>query len=233
MLSTTRALNIALDDLQSETRERRRLEGEILAVSEREQARLGSELHDNLGQQLVGTAMLLQVLANQLTGEAHPLAADAKRIQEYLAESLATTRSLAKSFYPVTLEQAGLRVALEELAVRTELQTKVRSEVVMDPDFTLEKESAIHLYRIVQEALTNAIKHGRASYVRIECHSKPGLQKVVVTDDGRGFTMPSDKASGLGLHLFQYRARLIGAEVEIRNCAAGGCQVICSMRTDT
>ncbi|MDB6155162.1 MAG: response regulator [Chthoniobacteraceae bacterium] len=227
----TEGLKIAMKELNAEIFERHRLEGEILKVSEREQARLGSELHDDLGQKLLGITILAKVLADQLGTEGQRYAAEARRLQTYLAETMTTTRNLAKSFYPVELEQGGLSMALRELAARTELLANVRCEVFVDARFHPEKESVIHLYRIVQESITNAIKHGKAQNIRIACQSGSGHQRVVVTDDGNGLTSPLGDSAGMGLQLFQYRARLIGATLNISNRDGGGCELVCSMST--
>ena len=218
--------------LVAEMAEHRRLEREILEISEREQARLGQDLHDDLGQQLAGIGMFAFTLNEMLRAEGHRCAADAEFMMTSLTSALNTARNLAKSLFPIELEYGGLTVALEELAQRTGMLTKVRFQLTVDPAFEIEKNSAIHLYRIVQESVGNAIKHSKAQTITIECQVLDGVRTVRVTDDGVGFKEPEQESkwTGMGLHLFQYRARLIGATVEVKALSEGkGCQVTCRL----
>ena len=216
--------------LENEIAVRRRLEGEILKLSEREQTRLGQDLHDDLGQQLAGIGMLSQILVSQLQEESHPCAGDAERIAKCLTDSIITTRNLAKSFYPVELERGGLVLALQDLALRTELLSKISCNVTADAEFRFEKTTEIHLYRIVQESINNALKHGGATHVEIDCLRDNGHWMLTVTDNGTGFTAPEPgRETGMGLHIFQYRAALIGAEISVRRGTPGGCVVACSI----
>ncbi len=231
VLVRTEVLNLAMQELKAEVAERRRLEEEILTVREREQARIGQDLHDDLGQQLAGMAMLSHALATRLRTDSHPKASDAAQLKTFLTESISTTRNLAKSFYPVELERGGLIIALQDLARRTELFTRIRCEVRVDSAFQFEKAAAIHLYRIVQESVSNAIKHGKARHIAIECLARDGVSTLSVVDDGIGFKEPArDKRSGMGLHLFKYRARMIGAEIVVSSGEKGGCKVLCSIK---
>ncbi|MDB6156092.1 MAG: putative sensor signal transduction histidine kinase, partial [Chthoniobacteraceae bacterium] len=230
VMERTEVLSIAMEELREEIAERQRLEQEILKVSEHEQARLGQDLHDDLGQQLAGMAMLAQLLSNQLGAEAHPKAIHAAQLKNFLTDSINTTRDLAKSLYPVELEHGGLLLALADLAHRTELVSKVRCVVQADETFSFEKDAAIHLYRIVQESLSNALRHGKPSHITIDCVMSDGMPKVTVTNDGEGFKQPGGKWAGIGLHLFQYRARAIGAEVMVSSGENGGCKVTCLMK---
>jgi PAS domain S-box-containing protein len=230
VMERTEGLRIAMEELRQEIVERQRLEQEILKVSEHEQARLGQDLHDDLGQQLVGMAMLAQLLSNQLGAEAHPRASHAAQLKTFLTDSINTTRELAKSLYPVELEHGGLLLALADLAHRTELVSSVRCAVHADEAFSFEKEAGIHLYRIVQESLSNALRHGNPQHITIDCSMSDGLPRVTVTDDGGGFKEPRGKWAGMGLHLFQYRARAIGAEVLVGLGENGGCKVTCLMK---
>jgi signal transduction histidine kinase len=216
--------------LENEISARRRLEGEILKLSEREQTRLGQDLHDNLGQQLAGIGMLAQVHLNRLQKEMHPSAEEAERIARFLTESISTTRNLAKSFYPVELERGGLILALLDLALRTELLSKVSCTVTADPDFRFEKATEGHLYRIVQECINNALKHGKATNIQVVCATKDRFATLTVTDNGTGFApTEAGQETGMGLHIFQYRAALIGAEITVRRGDPAGCVVTCRL----
>ena len=226
----TDVIKMTMRELQREFAERRRLEGEILDIGERAQTRIGQDLHDDLGQQLVGTTILMGLLSSHLNAESHPRAKEAARLQTVLTEVINTTRNLARSLYPVELERGGLNLSLQELANRTELLAGISCQVNADESFQFEKAVEIHLYRIVQESISNALKHGMARNVVIEGSVRDGVATLTVTDDGSGFVPPEEgKWAGIGLHLFQYRARLIGAQLTVTCGENGGCQVRCSI----
>lgn len=228
VVERTKELRSTVRVLENEISLRRRLEGEILKLSEREQTRLGQDLHDNLGQQLAGIGMLSQVLLSELQAESHPAAVDAEQIVRCLTESISTTRNLAKSFYPVELERGGLILALQDLALRTQLLSRIRCTVNADAEFRFGKPTEIHLYRIVQESINNAIKHGKAIHIQIDCLRENGVWALTVTDNGKGFTAPEPgRETGMGLHIFQYRADLIGARISVRRGNPDGCVVTC------
>ncbi|MEO5715506.1 MAG: PAS domain-containing protein [Luteolibacter sp.] len=230
VVERTTELRSTVSVLENEIAARRRLEGEILKLSEREQTRLGQDLHDNLGQQLAGIGMLSQILSSRLQKESHPSAVDAEQIASFLTESISTTRNLAKSFYPVELERGGLILALQDLALRTELLSKICCNVTANAGFHFEKPTEIHLYRIVQESINNALKHGRATSIRIDCLTENGVWTLTVTDNGKGFTAQEPgQETGMGHHIFQYRAALIGADISVRRGTQGGCVVTCSI----
>lgn len=226
----TSELRTAVATLESEIAERQRLEREILEISEREQRRLGLELHDDLAQQLTGLEMFAFGLREDLAASAHPSATEAGHLMAGFNRALTTARHLSKSFFPVELEHGGLILAIKDLAHRTELLTKIRCEVKADSCFRIEPEAAIHLYRIVQESIGNALKHARAKHITIECRVREGVRTVRVCDDGVGFKQKpkADAWAGIGLHLLQYRARLLGATVEVKARSQGrGCQMTC------
>lgn len=226
----TDVLETAMDDLRDEVAERQRLEEEILQIGERQQMRIGQDLHDDLGQQLVGIAILAGILSRELEAEANPKAHEAEQLSAYITAAISATRNLAKSFYPVELERAGLLPALHDLAQRTELLSTASCTLSGDDDFAVEKAAEIHLYRIVQESISNAIRHGHASRIEIQCRKRDDRQTLTITDNGSGFTPPkAGQQSGMGLHLFHYRARLIGASIDVRRMDPGGCQVTCSL----
>ena len=223
----TQELRDAVQTLEKEIVARRRLEQEVLETSEREQSRLGQDLHDDLGQQLAGIGMLAQLLGAKLQAQNHPTAADAAELSSICRNALDTTRNLARSFYPVELQKHGLQIAIEALAHRTEAMTEAVCKTKFSTRFKPKKEAAIHLYRIVQESITNAIRHGRARNISIEGTQQAGMLVLTITDDGIGLKN-AEASSGLGLHIFQYRARLIGAKVEVNQLTpSGGCRVTC------
>ena len=225
----TSELRAAMAALEFEIIERQRLEREILEVSEREQCRLGQDLHDGLGQELVGIALHGKVLANTLEAEYHPSAKAAADIATYTRGSIDSARRLAKGLYPVELSRYGLLLALEDLAHQTSERLGTCCELRQSGEEpALPKSAEIHIYRIVQECISNALKHGQAHRITIESLAGDGVHTFTVTDDGLGFEKRAG-SSGMGLHLMDYRARVIGAEIDVRKPAEGGCRVTCQM----
>jgi PAS domain S-box-containing protein len=227
----TSALSEINDELNHEIIERRRLEKDLITISEQEQRRLGEDVHERLGSQLAGMGFLCQVLASRLRSEAHPRAGDAAELNVLLKQSLDVARSIAHSSYPVDLETGGLFAAVQGLADRTSQVYGIDCELRCKRREILEHGGgmAIHIYRIIQEAVTNAIKHGRAASIIIECRLAGGVGTISITNDGAAFE-PKEQPAGMGLHLMRYRARLIGGEIEMRRPDKGGCEVRCTFK---
>lgn len=229
VLERTAELRETVQALEVEILKRQRLEREILEISEREQCRLGQDLHDGLGQELAGIAMLGDAHARQLTAESHPAAQAAGHIASYIRAAIESTRMLAKGLYPIDLDRYGLLLALTDLADQTSRRAGIHCELrqtgAVPP---LEKSAEIHIYRIVQECIGNAVKHGNPRHITIESLAGDGSHTFSVTDDGDGFQEPMAN-SGMGLHLMKYRARLIGAHIRVEHPEQGGCQVSCRL----
>ena len=207
--------------------ERKRLEKEILEISEREQRRIGQDLHDGLCQQLAGIEMLSQVLAQRLAPKAKDASARAAEIAKAVRESISQTRLLARGLSPVTLESEGLMSALAELALNTEKMFCVRClfdcpEVVQ---FN-EHAAATHLFRIAQEAVSNAIKHGKAKQISIQLRADAGHLRLRVNDDGIGFPENFSGGTGMGLRIMQSRIGMVGGSLTIERQVTGGTSVI-------
>jgi signal transduction histidine kinase len=222
------ASSAAISTLQTQILMRSRLEQEVLEIREREQSRLGRDLHDDLGQQLTGIGMLSQRISSKLAKEAHALEGDAAELTGFIKDAVITARNMARSFYPVELEGGGIRRALEDFAARTRKLTEIDCTAEIQPEFTASKEAAIHVYRLAQEAVSNTVKHAQATRVTIVGSIENGHRLLTITDNGKGIQKSNTGKQGIGLHLFQYRARLIGANVEVKNVTEGtGCQVRC------
>ena len=177
LLTSLRNLNRELEDkvrqrtaaLTQEMAERARLEKEILEVSEREQRRIGHDLHDSLCQHLTGTALAGQVLGEKLAAKSLPEAADANRVVGLVEDGISLARNLARGIYPVEMEAEGLMAAFQELAANITAISKITC--VFDcptPVLVHDALAATHLYRIAQEATTNAIRHGKARHIGIQ-----------------------------------------------------------------
>lgn len=203
--------------LQQEMAERRRLEGALIQADEKQQRALGRELHDGLGQQLTSTAFFAATLAQRLERQGRPEAEAAQRIVTLTNQAIDMVRALARGLYPAALESAGLRAALQELADNTRMLNNVDCELWVGPTVHIDEASlAIHLYRIAQESVNNALKHGQAKHINISLETVAGQHRLTVSDDGCGFD-PAELATGpgMGLHNLRYRAALLGGELII------------------
>jgi len=171
--------------LTDEMAERERLECELLEISEREQHRIGQDLHDGLCQHLTGATLAGQVLEEKLEALHLPVAADASRVVEIIEEGINLSRKLAKGLYPVEIEADGLMLALEEFAITSSKLFKVSCRFECDlPVLIYDSATAGHLYRIAQEAVGNAIKHGKAKNILIRLDASEDNTVLSVKDDG-------------------------------------------------
>jgi PAS domain S-box-containing protein len=210
--------------------ERVNLEREILEISEREQRRIAQDLHDGLGQLLVGTAYLGNTLRQELAAKAFPEARQLDRLLRALNEAIRQTRGLARGLHPVKPEPNGLMVALKELASRTRALFHVGCRYICrEPVLIEDSTTATHLYRIAQEALTNAIKHGKPGLIQISLTQTPGWVNLTVKDNGVGLPTRLRNQRGLGLRIMRYRAGAIGGSLAIQKEAGGGTTVVCSV----
>jgi PAS domain S-box-containing protein len=196
--------------------ERKRLEQEILDVSSRERQTIGRDLHDGLGQELTGVALMLRGLATRIQKQCPEFLEQVNEIVALVNQSIDTARTLARGLLPVNTDGGGLSVALRALADQSRtlygLEVDFRAEVL--PELTLSETTASHLYRIAQEALTNTARHGRASAVAIFLLVTNNRFSLKITDNGVGIGGAS-AGSGMGLKIMKYRAGMIGAKLEI------------------
>jgi PAS domain S-box-containing protein len=222
----TLALRRANEELKSEIARRKGVEGEILAVSDREQQRLGQELHDGLCQHLTGVAFMARSVALRLRQHRVIDAADIEKIAELVNTAAADTRNLSHALHRIDVDAAGLITALSDLAKREIWRTPCRVDV--QPSFRMEDDvGAAHLYRIAREAVINANKHARARQIVIKLERLPKAMVLRVIDDGVGFPNQPNPAKGLGCHIMKYRAQLIGGNLEIDFPHKGGTRVSC------
>jgi PAS domain S-box-containing protein len=197
--------------------ERKRLEQEILDISSRERHSIGRDLHDGLGQELTGVALMLRGLATRFKHQFPEGETSINEIVGLVNQSIETARSLARGLMPVRTDSGGLPFALRELAARSRdlygLAVNFRAEIW--PEITLSEGSASHLYRIAQEALTNAARHGRATKIDILLMVTKNTFLLRITDDGIGIGSSNKAVAGMGLKTMKYRAGMIGAKIEI------------------
>ena len=208
--------------------ELKRLEKEVLEASETEQRRIGQDLHDGLGQELTGLSFLTQNLRRRLADGGRAEAADADRIAGLIARTIDQTRELARGLSPVEWGSDGLAAALRNLARTVRATYGVPCTAECDSAARVEDHvAAVHLYRIAQEALTNAARHAGASAIRLRLVPQGSDVVLTVDDNGRGLSPDAPGGRGLGLRLMQYRARSIGATLAWRPAPGGGTMVQC------
>ncbi len=208
--------------LAAESREREWLEKEILTISEREQQRIGHELHDSLCQHLTATALASQVLEEKLEEQSSPLVQDSKTIINLIEEGIAIARNLARGLFPVEIEAEGLLSALHELAERNSIRQGTICR--FDTEHTVLIHDAFvagHLYRIAQEAVGNAVRYSGAAEIVLSLAETEDGVKLAIRDNGRGIPHLPQKRKGMGLHIMRHRATMIGGRFEIHSDSSG------------
>lgn len=213
--------------------ERRLLEKQILDISEQEQRRLGQDLHDSLGGQLTGVALMGKALAHKLAAKSLPEAAVAEEVVRIINEAIGQTRAIARGLCPVELRAAGLLSALREFASETERRCHISCRFQADKGILIQNESvASHLFRIVQEAVHNALRHGAARTIAISLARVGDQIALEIRDDGTGLPSPLPASKGMGLRTMKYRADNIGAEFTVFPGEARGTVVSCLLPTE-
>jgi signal transduction histidine kinase len=237
LLSSLRALQHDLEAtvrertqaLRHEMVQRQRLEEEILQISEREQRRIGHDLHDSLCQHLTATALAGQVLGERLASKSLPEAADAGKVVELVEDGITLARNLARGLYPVDMDAEGLMDAFRDLADTMSQAGRIRCVFECDaPVLIHDDAAATHLYRIAQEAVRNAIQHGKPRRVGITLAERDGFVTLTVEDDGIGVPESAEKSGGLGIQIMAHRAAVIGGSFSIEPGPTGGTIVTCS-----
>lgn len=223
------APNLNLNILRDIT-ERRDLEKEIQEISEKEQRRLGQDLHDGLGQSLTGISFLTKVLQQKLAAKKAAEEKDAALIVKLIKDSLLQARELARGLCPTVLDTNDIQAALEQLSENLKKYFAVASSANCDPAIKIKDNAvAVHLYRIAQEATTNAIKHGKAKKIWIRLSRENEVIVLQVKDNGVGFAAGGIKDKGMGLRVMQHRARMIGATLDIDGKKNEGTTVTCRL----
>jgi PAS domain S-box-containing protein len=214
--------------LRAEIAERRRLEREVLRVSEFEQRRIGQDIHDGLCQQLAGITYLTQSLETEPCKDHRLMRSRLGKVRELLQKALADAREVAHGLSPLHLESGGLSDALRELARTTRKNHGIDCRFLCPrPVLVDDVARATHLYRIAQEAVHNSLKHGRAKTIRIGLRTANGVLRLRVEDSGRGLRKSGQVRHGLGLPSMGYRARALGGQFEIGKRPGGGVIVTC------
>jgi len=224
---------------QNDVTKQRALEQEVLEVSAREQERIARDLHDGLGQVLTGVSFLAATVEGHLRAEGSAHADELERIKEHVQEAISQARELAHGLHPVNIESDGLVKALVHLADSVEATYGVSCSFVYNRLILIEDHTmAAHLYRIAQEATSNAVRHGGASEVAISLQDTaeenggsgdaPGPIVLSIMDDGAGISDEAlQQSDGMGLHTMRNRAQRIGGTLEVGRDPDGGTYVRC------
>lgn len=205
------------------------LEQQILEIGDDERRRIGHDLHDGLGQHLTGISLLSETMSQHLAAGKLPAASNVETITRLVSEAVGITRDLAKSLSPVTLERDGFVAAIEELSETSSTLFGIdcHGDFVAQ-DLELDRTRSLHLYRIVQEAVNNSVRHGKSKHVAIRTEQRGNNLHVTVTDDGSGLSQKTMANPGLGLRIMQYRARMLSATLAVeRATPSGGTVVTC------
>jgi PAS domain S-box-containing protein len=209
---------------------RRRLEKEVLDAAAAEQRRIAHDLHDGLCQHLLATSLSAEVLARRMAPSSPDDAASVTQIAQHLRDSISQARSLSHGLNPIDVREGGLSASLQDLADRMSAECGITCEFVQDanaPD--VDAGTALQLYRIAQEAISNAIRHGKATAITLKLSAADGRVSLAIRDNGVGISEKSLK-SGLGLHTMAHRARVIGGRLNVSREPEGGTLVVCRIR---
>jgi signal transduction histidine kinase len=207
-----------------------RLEREIVNISETEQRRIGQDLHDGLCQYLAGLTCAASSLRDDLQKlRLNPEANSADELAKLLQEAVVQTRDLARKLVPAHIDRLGLILALELLADSvTRLHGVMCTFAFHGAKPECDRHTAIHLYRIAQEAINNAIRHGGARNIAISLEAADHSMTLSVSDDGGGFS--ESDLQGTGLTIMRYRARLLGGELSIGRRNNSGTIISCTAK---
>ncbi len=239
----TAELTSANAELTREVERRMRLEREVSEISNRTMQRIGQDLHDDLCQHLAGIAMLASVLRGTLTDTAPAAVASVEQIGTLLSDSITRAKQIARGLYPAGLEENGLVATLEELVDAARRNYAAAIEFRAAPDFRLPgTDRALQVYRIVQEALSNALKHSGSERIEVKLYREEAQPPAVrrpgrdaeerrsvlvaeVNDDGEGIPATVD-GNGMGLRIMRYRAETAGRGAAHREAGAGHADLV-------
>lgn len=219
---------IEVEGVARDVTARKRMEKEILEISNREQQRLGHDLHDGVCQQLAAIAYRTHILARRLKEKDALDSSEADDISNLINESLVQTRTVARGLFPVRLEEEGLAAAVEELTAGIGKLYDIRCDFSSSGTLPAVHNSvAMHLHFIAQEAIVNAAKHSQASVIVVRLLKEKDDLVLTVQDNGVGFRAADRDRAGMGIGIMQYRAKVIGAALELHTQPGQGTQITC------
>jgi signal transduction histidine kinase len=216
--------------LESVIEERKRLENELLEIAENERRRIGFDLHDDLGQKLTGMALMMKGLERRLETESHACLEDARKVRCLMVEIIDHTHNLARQFSSLDVKGDDLPTVLKGLADNVKKLFEISCGFsVKGKQPELPQNTTVQLYKIAQEAVSNAIKHGKASQVFIDLLIQDNRLVMCIKNDGLPFDQPSGKSTRMGLRIMRYRANTIGATLEIKAAGKNGTIATCTV----
>lgn len=211
--------------------ERNRLERQLLEISDREQRRIGQDLHDGVCQQLSGISFMTEALLSRMREKALPECNQAERIAELLGQTIDQAHRLAKGLFPIQMETDDLLAELNTMAAGIEEMFGVECSTECSEPIRIKNiETRTHLHRIAQEAAANACRHGEAKHIQIRFVRRGSVLLMTIEDDGGGFSGTAPAHRGLGLSIMKYRAKMIGGSLDVQATPAGGTVVTCAFR---
>ncbi len=225
VIITPQFKNNKIDSLRTisrNTTERHKAEQRAITISEEEQRRLGRELHDGIGQDLTGIALLTKALEKKIPEDRRDILDDLQNIIDIANGTREKIKSLSRGLYPARLEISGLETVLLELATNTENLHNIHCQLECEPLSGIKKSDEIHIYRIIKEAVANAVKHAHAKEIKITCMDNNNQLIFSISDDGLGLDATQRQSEGLGLFIMQNRAKMINARLSIQNGKNGG-----------
>ena len=214
--------------LQTEIMERTRLEREILRVSEQEQQRIGQEMHDGLGQELTGLSYMAASLQQKLRAQGLIEADTAAELAQGIPRVVSQLRQMVRGLIPLEIDAEDLKPALEACASSVEEQNDISCRFETDRLTQVrDDDTALQVYRIAQEAVTNSLKHGQANRIVVSLRAVLSDIELAVRDDGIGINADAESATGCGLRIMRHRARVIGGTLQVQRMDEGGTVVTC------
>ena len=213
--------------------ERKQLEKALAERSAQERHRFGREIHDGLGQELTGLGYLVTLLRNKLQAAGDPKADVANQLAEGIQHAIGAAREIARGVLPVDPESGGLKVALERLLAQTEAYFGIACHLRgREPAQVEDHQVASELFRIAQEAVTNAARHAGAKQIEVELSRQPEGVALLVRDDGAGLPNDLSQSVGMGLRIMRHRAARIGAILDVRPSNGRGTEVCCMFQSE-
>lgn len=223
-------LTVANTELQCQIQERTRLEKELLEIAEKERRRIGFDLHDDLSQKLMGISFMIKALETKVTNRSLPKKVETRRIQELINEVINHTHNLAHNFSTLDSQGGDLALELKELAANVKKMFQIACQFSSPaPLPRLQQNATVQLYKIAQEAASNAIKHGRASRVRISITTQNDKLVLTIKNDGVPFPETRTQDDRMGLRIMHSRASMIGGNLDIRANGGNGTVVTCTL----
>ncbi len=227
VVERTQELVAANKELTRTIAQRQELERELLEISEREKRRIGEDLHDIVCQELTATALFLKSTAKNVEEESPTAAQTLGEAAQIVNRNVGLARDLARGLQPADLKGSGLKEALRDLCAQAAETSEVKCHFKAAKGVRVTDDTvALHLYRVAQEAVTNAVKHSGAKNLLIVLDKNSENVCVTVQDDGKGFS-PRRRSKGLGLHIMRYRANVLGGELKISKRKRGGMEITC------